>query len=100
VAAGGPYLPLSDYIRCRSLILAARPLRLPHLRGPEGQSRAFPQIAVSHFDVPVLGQLTPTQLPLGDPLKACSLQVVRLNATLGYEAVEQQAPLTGAMDRA
>jgi hypothetical protein len=30
------------------------------------------QIAASDLDIPVLGQLTPPQLPLGGSLKACS----------------------------
>ena len=44
----------------------------------------------SDLDVPVLCQLTPPQLPLGGSLKACSLQVVRLNAALEAGDIGQE----------
>jgi hypothetical protein len=53
--------------------------------------RALTQIAASDLDVPVLGQLTPPQLPLGGFLKACSLQVVCFNVAFGGGCVRQQA---------
>ncbi|MGC1890896.1 MAG: sugar-transfer associated ATP-grasp domain-containing protein [Stellaceae bacterium] len=42
------------------------------------------------LDVPVLGHLTPPQLPLGGFLKACSLQVVCFNAAFGGGCLRQQ----------
>ena len=41
------------------------------------------QIVASDLDVPVLGQLTPPQLPLGGSLETCKLPAVRFDAALG-----------------
>jgi hypothetical protein len=40
------------------------------------------QIAAADLDVPVLSQLAPSQLPLGDALEPGMLEVVRLEAAL------------------
>ena len=41
------------------------------------------QVPPADFDIPILGQLAPPQLPLSDALEAGSLEVVRLDAALG-----------------
>jgi hypothetical protein len=38
------------------------------------------QIPPADLDIPILGQLAPAQLPLGDALEPGSLEVVRLDA--------------------
>jgi hypothetical protein len=45
-----------------------------------GPSRKFPP---ADLHIPILGQLAPPELPLGDALEADPLEVVRLGAPLG-----------------
>jgi hypothetical protein len=40
------------------------------------------QVAPADLDIPILGQLVATQLPLGDALEPGSLEVVRLDTAL------------------
>ena len=65
-------------------------LRLARLSAARGHGRALTQIAASDLDVPVLGQLTPPQLPLGELSQRCPLQVVRFNAALGGRCLPQE----------
>src|SRR5271169_223555 len=67
------------------------PARLSQQSVPELYTRALTQIAASDLDVPVLGQRTPPQLPLGGFLKACPLQMVCFNAAFGGGCLRQQA---------
>jgi hypothetical protein len=49
------------------------------------------QIPPADLHIPGLGQLAPTQLPLGDALKPGPLEVVCLNRPLGGGAFREQA---------
>jgi len=56
-------------------------LPLPtHDRDASSQSSA--QVPPADLDIPILGQLAPSQLPLGDALEPGPLEVVRLDAPL------------------
>ncbi len=47
------------------------------------------QIAFADLDIPIIGQLEPTELPLGGGLEPGPLEVVRLNAALGRGPLRQ-----------
>jgi hypothetical protein len=53
--------------------------------------RPVPQIQPGDFDIPVIGQLPPTQFALGDPFKVRALEVVGFEATLGGWTLGQKA---------
>ena len=42
------------------------------------------------LDIPILGQLTPAQLPLGDALEPGPLEIISLDAPLGRGALREQ----------
>jgi hypothetical protein len=48
-----------------------------------GGYRALAQVAPGDLYIPILGQLAPAQLPLGDALEPGPLEVVGLDAPLG-----------------
>jgi hypothetical protein len=55
---------------------------LPHVSKLSSPG-ALAQVPPADFKVPILGQLPPTHLPLGDALEAGPLEVVRLDPPLG-----------------
>ena len=52
------------------------------------------EVPPADLDVPVLGQLPPAQLPLGDALEPGPLEVVSLDAPLGRELLHSYNPRT------
>jgi hypothetical protein len=44
------------------------------------------------LDIPILGQLTPAQLPLGDALEPGPLEIISLDAPLGGGPLGQEPP--------
>ena len=65
-------------------------LPLPtHDRDASSQSSA--QVPPADLDIPILGQLAPSQLPLSNALEPGPLKVVRLDAALGSGPLREQA---------
>jgi hypothetical protein len=73
-------------------------------RPVKGRLWAFSQVPPADLDIPILSQLAPAQLPLGDALELGSLEVVDLDAPLGQEPLEDvprhpdHAPILADLD--
>ena len=61
--------------------------RAPRSRASEGCRRAFSQVSPGDLDVAVLSQLTLTEFALGNPFKACALEVIGFKTALGCRPI-------------
>jgi hypothetical protein len=50
----------------------------------------FPQIATGDLDIPIVGQLPATNLPLGDEFEPSPMKMVGFEAAFGREGFQQQ----------
>jgi hypothetical protein len=62
----------------------------------EVSSRHLAQVPLADLNIPILGQLSATQLPLGDALKPGRPEVVRLDAALRGRLPARSQPLASS----
>jgi hypothetical protein len=62
----------------------------PYPDSPGDRSRALAQVSPADLDIPILGQLTPAKLPLGDALEPRPLKIVCFDASFRGRPLGQE----------